>query len=603
MRFAAMIRLLTLVGMFVGLTGCPNRQRGSLTTKVEKVAVDPWATAVKALAKGDDQPLPEFRRILEALNGELASNETAAAPTRITPEREKQLEALFPNFSADDWLEVKSNTFTRLDSTHYVECLFFRDAIRALDVGNLAPAEKAAAIFDWVTRQVYLHQTTFSNQYLPNMPPVSVLKRGWGNPTERAMVALRAFQIAGLDACLLGAPGSETLSSTLIPGTPPMIRHPFWGVGVKVADGIVPFHLASGSFVKRADGQPVRLAELIAKPDLAKAWSLGEALAKSVPVIALPLSTMGQRWSVLEAKLEIPMNVGIDPIALRDAFGPSTKAWNPAQDEFDLARGLARITLKSDGGRETETRSLAMLDKFAQVPTAIFAVPGELQNIAARDFIGNRLATVYAEAFLEPPSPKERIARGAFFEVTKDLVEKENRFGQAATRYETQQTSSGEIRSFLVKLNDLYFALESAQNRKDAVKTAQLQGDIEKLQKENGRMLALLFDGLLGTPCVAESTYLLALNKQEIAERFQLRADRAVKSADEAAKVPMADPKKVEAIRGLADQATKQAADSWAAARDWWDRYERYRDAHGKTFPGRLEHAKALAEIARVKGR
>jgi hypothetical protein len=591
-----------LIALLACAAGCRDTKKSTTTATLTKPSADPFAAAVKGIAFSDNQTLPDYRRTLEALNSELATNEAAAAPLRLPAERDGQLAALLPGLTAEDWAEVKSPTFTKLDSSYYIDTLMLRDGVRSLDLADLAPADKAQAIVDWACRQIYIRPAVLRNQPIPPMPPSFVLRRGFGTSLERATVVLRACQLAGLNACLFGPPGSESRPWN---AAADLAAGPFWAIGIADGADVIVYHAMTGTRLNGADGKAIPWAAFQAKPESvanAAALNLPADAAKSIPIVAVPLSAIAERWRVFQAKLDNGVTLFVDPVALRAAFGPAAKAWCPPNDPFDLLRGFATVTPKTDGGRDGGAQPLAGLNQAVQVPASIYQVPAELTNQSARQFLIGRLTGDYATAFIELPSPRERIARGQFFDVTKDLVEKENRYSQAAQRFETQQTTVGDIRTFLAKLNDVYFALESARQKNDAGRVASATADLETLLKENGRTMQLLFDGLLGEISAAEATYLLAINKQEFAARAQLRAAKARKAADEAARVPMADPKKVATLQAAAENVARQAGDAWAAARDWWDRYERYRLTHDAVFPGRADHAKKLADLAKSAG-
>src|SRR3712207_6856707 len=48
--------------------------------------------------------------------------------------------------------------FRALDARHMDLCFLLRDAVRSLELENLAPAEQVAAAFAWVMRQVMLQE-------------------------------------------------------------------------------------------------------------------------------------------------------------------------------------------------------------------------------------------------------------------------------------------------------------------------------------------------------------------------------------------------------------------------------------------------------------
>ena len=77
---------------------------------------------------------------------------------------------------------------------------------------------------------------------------------------------------------------------------------------------------------------------------------------------------------------------------------------------------------------------------------------------------------IYDAAFVSGITPRERIARGQLFEVTKDLVEKEKKFSDSARRFLTQLTNIDSVKTFAQKLNDLYYAKSIASGKSPPVR-------------------------------------------------------------------------------------------------------------------------------------
>ena len=612
-----MRRLFSLALAFLAAIslGCPGRNRTATSaTKLAAAKVDPWAKMVTAFGKLHELQPTEIRRVLEQLNSDLANaNETVTKSIPLSPEQEKKYRDLFPGLTTDDWPEITSTSFTKLDPTYLYECQFFREAVQSLEVGELPSPERARLTFAWICRLMYVNPVVQEGQrgvatVLPPSPPSYALRRGWGSGLERAFAFLAASQQVGLEACLIGPAGSaDKLWSHYPSGRPTntIPPGPFWGVGVRVEKEILVFDPWKGVAAPGPNGTIATLNQLQANPELLKAWYTGEAgtltadvVKSSEPFLALPNSAMAPRWSMFETKLGTGLNLYVDPVALRDAFGANVKFWCPS-DPFDYIRSLSTFLPTDDGGRDAKPVAQQFISqyKFAQFPRSLLAVPPELKIPEAKMMLIGQSSGIYDGAFVSGMSPRERIARGQFFEATKDLVEKEKKFSAAAQRFRVQQTNIEAVRKFAATLNDIYDAksIEIQKRPPDPVALSQIQQALDRLMKDGAPQFQLLIDATVGKPASDEATYLLACCKHEMAERFQARAERVVAIATAAAADPNADPKKLAIARDGADQASQKAQEAWGGARVWWANYEAVRDIQAIAFPGRDTHAKALS--------
>jgi hypothetical protein len=609
MRYLLFVSLAILTGL---TAGCRRGTKTADTGKGIAVIGDPWANAVKSMAKQDEQSVADLRRVLEQLNSEMAASEAGIRPVPLSAEREKQYRELLPAFGANDWAEVTSASFTKLDTQYLAECQFFREAVQSLDLADLSPEEKARQAFNWVCRLMYVGPSMIDGPQgtiiLPPSPGGYGIRRGWGSGLERAYAFLSALQQIGLDGCLIGPPGSDVKPWAIsVPekGSNAMPQAPFWAVGVRVDKEILVFSPWRGEAAPGQNGRVATLSALKANPEAVKAWFDGNltagAVSTSEPFLTVPISAIALRWSMFESKLSSGVNLFIDPVAMRKAFGPNVKYWCPI-NTFDYSRVLPSFLPITDGGRDQGQALEQVLGqyRFLQFPRSLLIVPPELQNQEAKMLLIGQTSGMYDQAFVSGVTPRERLARGQFFEVTKDLVEKERKFSAAATRFLTQQSNTEPLRNFTKALDDACYAKsrELGKPNPDPTMLAMAQQNIEKLLKDNYGVFQMLLDSVIGLPASAESTYLLALCKQEMAERFQMRADRVAKAAAAATTETNADPKKLAAVRDGAEKAMQKASEAWAGARDWWTRYESMREAQGKAFPGRSAHAKSLAERA-----
>jgi hypothetical protein len=550
---------------------------------------DPWEVAAKRLRKETD--VAACKSAINQLNTDLAASEGVAKPAVLAPEAETALAAIVP-LTPEDRDEVRGTgySFTAHDPIYLAECLYLRDAARSLALGGLTPDQAADLAFAWACRQVTLSPWLIAGGdsiSAAALPPSYVLRRGSGSALERMYVFLALLQQIGLDGCLVGPPGAGEVSTysavgpdrKVLPGGP---TRPFWAVGVRV-----------GSDVKlydpwRAQAFPAPLAQLKANPDAHKAWFEDKANAsgvtaeeakKATAYLAVPVNALAPRMATLQEKMKADdtgVRLAVDAAALRAAFpDPKPAYWNPAGDRFAFGRtARAFLPLEEGGTDRTDRSAVRLYDEYfrSQLPALDRGIPPELRgnkavegDIKAR--FGSAARNTYAAAFLIPPTPRERLQRGQFQDAARDLVEKQDEFGRALRRFQTEPDRERIIREWGERATQLYKSLGA-----DPAAAAGLD-DLWR-----SPAVALLLDRAASEVGQAEAVYLLALCKHEQAERAQARLDRAAGSD--------------------ADQLRKDAADAWAIAVGEWRRYlEQYAPAQAGV-PGRVDHAKTLAARA-----
>ncbi len=560
----------------------------------------PWQAAGQKLRK--DADAPSCRAVTATLNNELAVTSDVPKPSALSSEAEAALTALVP-LSEDDRVEIRTAAFSSHDGVYLADCLYFRDAVRSLDVPELSGetpdhyAEHRADLgFAWVCRQVYLNPwliPTGSGLMGTALPPTYVLRRGYGSGLERMYVFLALLQQMGLDGCLIGQPDAANKPAgfvatgsdkkTVLTGTP---RGPFWAVGVRV-----------GADVKLYDpwrGQafPVTLNKLKADPDAQKAWfedkanvsGLTAEEAKNATVyLAVPVNSLSPRIATLEEQLK-PENLGvrlaINPAALRGAFpDPKPAFWNTPGDPFAYGRTARMFLPLEDGGADrTERGAGRLIDLYmrAQIPPEVFAPPPQLRDSPdASDRMRNAIAGIYFAAFFTPPNARERIQRGQFQTAARELVSKQDEFAHGRERIRNNRDAEQQIREWVEETAKLEDARGLALLKKDTEGVAAAQADLDVQWRKNA--VQLLVDRAVSEVGWAEATLLLALYKHEQAEQAQARLERAT---------------------GPDVPALKQAAaEEWAVALAEWRSYASRADVQA-AFAGRPAHVKALAARA-----
>jgi hypothetical protein len=216
-------RLLTIAGLtgatalFVGLvlmSGCMRQPKVTGDSNKEATeGKDPWDEVGKRLKKEND--LAACKSAINQLRRGLSERvKEFPQPPGLAPEAEKSLSQLV-RLTPTDLAELRPASFTNLDEIYLADCLYLRDAARAMEIAGLSPTRRAEVGFAWVCRQVYPNPWVIDSgqqagQYVPAVPPTFILGRGYGSGLERAYVFLALLQQMNLDACLIGPPDAGT---------------------------------------------------------------------------------------------------------------------------------------------------------------------------------------------------------------------------------------------------------------------------------------------------------------------------------------------------------------------------------------------------------
>jgi hypothetical protein len=593
----------------LALTGCPKpvTQYGGEQTNQDGPKVDPWDAVAKRLRKETDPA--GVRGALGKLADDLASRPDAGPPVPLTPDAEKALAAL-ARLAPEDLETVRTAAFGGADGAYVAECLYFRDAAQAVDPIGLPPADKARAGFAWVCRQVYLNPwVTDDGRFVPAVPPSYVLRRGWGTGYERATVALALFQQMGLDAGLVGPPDAGDKPVGFMPpwadpkGTPP---GPFWAVAARAGADVLLFDPFGGRPF------PGTLAQVKTNPDLLKAWADDKAHPWKVPAdavrqgtvfLSVPVQVLAPRMAVLEqkTKAELGVDLAVNLQEVRDRFaaappgGPGladVKAWTPPGDGLAYPRVLTSFLPGEEGGADRRPSGQQLLGLYmrASFPRQMFTgadvLPRDLAPQPAKDRLVIGAAAGYEAAFLTAPTPRERMQRGQLRDATQFLSDRQDYFtrGQEQVRNATPE----QVETWVKGVNAVYDALRQAEypnplqtqpNPPSDPAVAAARAAVDEFWRTNGTVAQAIIARATSRTGLAEATYLLALVKHEEAERQQLRAEKA-SGADAA-------------------RAKATAQNAWAEAANAWRSYLE-QSASLAGFPGRVEHARALA--ARAEG-
>jgi hypothetical protein len=557
------MRLCLCLGVAV-LAGCgPKAGKGTGAGAV-KAAEDPWPAAVAALKK--ETTAGGLSRVLADASAR-AAGEARFSPESLSPEAEAGLTGL-ARLTEDDLRAIRSAGFAPLDGHYLAECLYLRDCVRALELDGLPPAEQARRAFAWVCRQVVPEPWAGAArsggpvQVYPPVPPTYVLRRGSGSGLERAFVFLGLCQQLGLDGVLVGPADAANKGWAAGDAAPP--RGPFTAVGARAGTELVLFDPWAGEPLP-ADAKP------------------------GVPFLSPPLSALAPRLKKVEDGLrpDTGVRLVVDLPAQVKAFADATKTapqvWNPP-DAFSYPRLLGAFIPPADGGASpapdliTEYRRSQLppgLIRFTLVP-GLLADPGDPTDLGAPDAVqALQLESLgrIAGQFLTDPTPRERVQRGQP-DAVRVLVALRDENQKGLERLRTDRERESALRDWVKQARDRSRAIATARDRNPEARAA-AEAEFRKFWAETARAWAVLVDLAVAETATAEATFHLALAKHEQAERQQGRADRA-----------------------NSDASRRQAADAWAEARGWWDRYATVAGTLSKAFPGRAGHVKRLADRA-----
>ncbi|HWY88407.1 MAG TPA: hypothetical protein VNX28_16970, partial [Gemmataceae bacterium] len=199
MKQTLLLLSVLFTSMIIAVPGCGRTLPPSSGVKVKNSAAtaDSLKSAFDLLRQATE--VGHYREALHQMNAHLSKG-TGKQVTPLTGEEKDALGKLY-GLNNGEMAELDASLFRPLDAFHLESCGLFRDAGRMLEIANVPPLEQARICFDWVMRRVQLHQ-----QGDPDLPPAFVLRRGYGNGLDRALVflaLLRQFQIEG---CLLAPP-------------------------------------------------------------------------------------------------------------------------------------------------------------------------------------------------------------------------------------------------------------------------------------------------------------------------------------------------------------------------------------------------------------
>ena len=497
--------------------------------------------------------------------------------------------------------EIRGATFTPHDPIYLAECLYLRDAARSPTLPDLKPEQLADLGFAWVCREVHLRPwltptATPGSLSAAALAPTYVLRRGYGSGLERMYVFLGLLQQMGLDGCLLGPPDVKSVLSYLMPNSTDPTS--CWAArAVHSGPSAFASGPTSGSTIRGARSIPSDIEPDEGEPEKYQAWFASRRDAfwnhrgqfeDAVLYFAVPVNSLRRRMVMLEEKLK--PEVGANSRSTGRAQGrvpdPKPIYWNPPNDDFAYGRTARMFLPVDEGGADRSERSqnqrfqayiMSQLPIEKDITALAVNSPAALREsketleIIKKD-IKDRFAVFsrgsYGLAFLEAPTPRERVQRGHFQDAAKILVERQEDFSRALLRVKNTPDRDNLMREWMEKAFEIYLSF-GPQN-------PNARADSDKHWASAGA--SLIIDRAVGESGQAEAAYLLALCKHEQAERHQARLEHTTGS-------------EVSALKPGVIDAWKVALSEWYSYRDQYS-------AGRIGLPGLAEHAKELTARA-----
>lgn len=540
---------------FVG-TGCSRLPPGTQLPEDPGGATEPASVSaiVQPLRKHGD--LASCRTVLAQLNTHLTAA-GADLPHPLSAEDQQFIRQAL-QLTDEEMQEVNASSFTLLDAYHLEQSLLLGEAARALDEPDGPAVQRAAAAFAWVCRQVRLAEVEEGL-----VPPLLVLRRGWGTDLQRALLFLALLEQLDVPGCMIALPGAS----------PPR----YWIPGVLSEGGIFLFdtrlgqpvyHQAGGAIVPLSS---VRSATAMFKPLDAVGYDLTVAEGRTAePHLVCFLSALAPRFRWLEAKLgpDLPVRLSQDPRALFAKFraaaagpgfaGAQVRFWSRPADAAAPPRVWRAFVSPEEGGadesRWRQREFQLTLTPLGNVPPAVEKVPKNIEP-------GIRLRNVFEQPFLglteKPGGPRDLLIRGRLTDAVAQLVG----FREELERYQHEVRDDPGLDKQLAEWcaeiveahADLLRAQRQAPAGQDAAKAALRQAETrmqalwEKWPKVQRAVVAAA-----ALPLTTDVAYQLALAKHEQAERAQLRLDRR---------------------RNVGPDEPAAARAAWQAAADRWRLY------------------------------
>lgn len=592
MRTAPLACLLLVLA--VGCSRPPQKSTVAPPSRASRAVDDTVSSVTEMLRQGIDAE--GWRNYVQQLNRYLAGDREVKP--RYLREAEKELLANHFGLDPSELSEVDSLTFTPLDA-HYLDLAFvLRDTIAGLGLDGLEPLDQARKGFDWVMRQVRLEPSDSIA-----VPPLPVLRRGWGTARERDLVFLALLDQLGIDGCMIALPGDQ----------PGQLRD--WVPGALIQKDIYLFDSRLGLPLPGADPKGLAtLAQLRNGLDLRQILQVQEKSPYDVSPesarhaevrVAYNLSSLAPRMEYLQNFLAASekINLWVDPVARFQRFqavAGTVGVWNPATDVGNPLRVLRAFLPPEEGGiakqpfrelvegqvipwQDFPKKQLGLLGEPERLLKMQFAIPFVYFSMKPR--MTSEMLVDWLPGLSEPSADKRGTRKPPA-----------NLLGRPLPRYLTLHGRYEDAASLLVPIHDelknqkmlpltpkleamvrqwsgraiaaysnLFEAEDAAKRGKPAASTSSVPEAKERVNQlwgESAAVMALLHKAA-AEPMLDRVDYLLALCKHEQAERLQIRQEQAQRHN-----------------KPLSGNDTREIRDAWKSASSWWGSYL---DEHGSS--------------------
>lgn len=590
-----LVPLIAVLGLIIYLAAGGKSPPATTRTSEARLTTESGVeTARQSLARQTD--MNACRNALQQINTEIGDKPTLHPPS-LTDEQKTWLHDHL-NLSDEELKELETSHYTHLDQHYLFRCLLMRDAAGALEIKGVRgkaggagvhekPLDEAARAFAWVMREVRLRQRTGEE-----VPPSFVVRRGWGDALERALVFLALLeQIGDPDAAQ-----PELLGFLLqVPNDSGGMR--LWACGVVVGDSKevylfdphlgLPLPGPNGEGIAtlaQARTQPKVLAQLNVEDKLRYPVTAEQARAAQA-VLVCPLSALSPRLRYLQDKLLAPVvrvRLAADAASnlQRIKTACSTGADKPASVivSRDLCTLLSRFLPADEGGTDTTLR----MARFSLDLVPWKALPSGFLDesiFPPKTELGSRLRNRFAGFFyfptMEPGQPRDLMLRGRYSSAVPLLVRERDQWTsqlvQRANAVDLEQKVDQWVERATREYADLYRA-KGAQARQAAQKKVQELWDDRVFWP-----IGILLNSAAAKARNPEVAYELGLCSQEQAEQLQARLDLETQAG----------------VTPYPSDVEKAKAD-WRNARNAWKRFEedypRHRDrAAARRLRGRAE--------------
>ncbi len=561
LRFVA----IAVFGLFLGsiVIGCRSDPiQKTKDVKVENKA-DPFRGVHEAFRynAGTSDDWTRFREGLKLIESYFSRADVVNRLTLTADERKfLQGEA---NLSNAEFTQIEPAAFQLADAHYLDECYLLHDAFVKLEERNTKPIQQANLCFNWVVRNVMLHE-----QVDDWMPPAFALRRGYGGSMERSLVFLSLLRQARLEGCLVVVPDAEPKQLLV-------------GVLEPKTTNLRLFDPRLGLPVMSKDGTSIAtLQEVVADPALLAPSGISAEQAKKLETwLACPLFALAPRMRELQDKLSAErLTLHLNAPALFDDVKKASplpvKVWNPPLTAKVAANSPTRCLWtflpKREGGVDNGNRFLDY--NRSLMPLARIIVNLEAINIIQRDM--PRLAWItLIEAYHKDlfnkydAQPREMMLRG----LRDPMVRRQHRMelfvdvGLAGLD-KNAAFEAKEVRPWVELVKNVYANLDddpkkNADNKKllaavwgqDPFFGYLLEVDKDDFNRQNKNEKANVLTKILAVSSrdyfVAELPRMEAAANHEVAMRYQARVDAVAKPSD---------------------YARKDADEAWSVAKTSW---------------------------------